>query len=57
MDDLWDIVLNGFEEPSNKKTYEALIQDQKNQLITNKKNDATTSFLNQHIISHSTRLG
>jgi hypothetical protein len=28
-EDLWDIVLNGFEEPSNQEAYETMIQDQK----------------------------
>jgi hypothetical protein len=32
---LWDIVLKGFEEPSNHEAYEIMIQDQKDQLIAN----------------------
>jgi hypothetical protein len=27
IDDLWDILLNGFEETSNQGAYEAMIQD------------------------------
>jgi hypothetical protein len=53
MVDLWDIVLNGFEEPSNQEAYKAFIQDQKDQLITNKKNDAATLFLIQQGLDES----
>ena len=53
IDDLWDIVLNGFEEPSNQEAYEAFIQDQKDQLITNKKDNATTLFLIQQGLDES----
>jgi hypothetical protein len=53
MDDLWDIVFNGFEEPSNQEAYEAMIQEQKDQLIENKKNDATTLFLIQQGLDES----
>jgi hypothetical protein len=42
MDDLWDIVFNGFEERSNQEAYKAVIQEQKDHLIENKKNDAAT---------------
>jgi hypothetical protein len=46
-------LLNGFEEPSNQEVYEALIQEQKDQLIANKKNDATPLFLIQQGLDES----
>ena len=43
----WDVVENGFEEPTNHATYEAMSQDQKDQLIASHKDDETTLSLIQ----------
>ena len=53
IDDLWDIFLNEFEEPSNKEAYEVMFQEQKDHLIANKKNDAATLFLIQQGLDES----
>jgi hypothetical protein len=53
IDDLWDIVLNGFEEPLNQVAYKAMTQDQRDQLIVNRKDDATTLSLIQQGLDES----
>ena len=51
--EIWDLVENGFTEPPDQASYNALLQAQKDLLKENKKKDAKTLFFIQQAMEES----